>query len=184
MTEKITYASFYERALSRLIDSVFYLVMILTPIIAISGTSDFSLLLTNIYNFVLFVLSVAVIVLPLEICMISKIGGTPGKLLMGIRVQKENGKYLTLKEAFIRTTLGKAVSGLFFGLGYFWILKNDKHQGWHDMIMGSVVVRRISYGWLIGVLILIVFLVIDVGLIVGSIINFINNYGFYSSLLI
>lgn len=72
----------------------------------------------------------------------SKFGGTLGKLMLGLRVEDALGNNLSYKRAFFRYTVGYAVAGLLWGFGFFWILKDDKHQGWHDQITGSYVVKK------------------------------------------
>jgi len=72
----------------------------------------------------------------------SRFGGTIGKLIVGLRVVDEKGEFLTDRRAFFRCTVGYFVSGLFFGLGYFWIIKDNKNQGWHDQISETYVVQR------------------------------------------
>lgn len=156
--------------------------ILLMPFVNISMINVFTILLDNISNYILYFLSVASLIFFFEIFMISKFGGTLGKLLMGLRIQHEEGKYLSLKDAFIRLTLGRAVSGLFFGLGYLWIFRNGKHQAWHDIVNETVVVRKLSHGWLIGLVILISFIFIDIGIFTGIISGFIYNLPFYQEL--
>jgi uncharacterized RDD family membrane protein YckC len=181
---KITsYATFYERLLARLIDSLVYFMVIFVPIVKISSSTDFTVLLNSIYNFTIFVLFIAFIILPFEVFMTAKFKGTPGKLLMGLKIQKEDGKPLSYQEAFIRLTIGRAVSGLFFGLGYLWIFKNEKRQAWHDLINQSIVIKRLSFEWLIGILILIAFLLINMSLFAETIVKFISNAQFFQSLI-
>lgn len=182
MSEKKVFASFYERTLAKLIDSLIYSMLILLPVVSISASSGFSNLLDSSYNFILLILVIAVLVLPLEMLMVSRLGGTPGKLILGIKIQKENGKRLNFWEAFVRSTIGRAVSGLFFGLGYFWVCRNEKRQGWHDLIIDSVVVRTISYGWMMGLLIFVVFLIINICLFASSAMGFIGNSKLYLGL--
>lgn len=184
MTEKDPkYASYFERLLARLIDSLVYFMIIFVPVVKIASAASFTNLVDNIYNFTLFILFIAFLILPFEIAMTAKFKGTPGKLLMGLKIQKEDGKPLTFKEAFIRLTIGRAVSGLFLGLGYFWIFKNKKRQAWHDLINQSVVVKHLNYGWLIGILILIAFLLIDLSLFAGTALGFVSNAQFFGSLV-
>lgn len=42
----------------------------------------------------------------------------------------------------LREVIGKWVSGLVFGLGYFWAIWDKDGQTWHDKIAGTVVVKR------------------------------------------
>ncbi|KKR09945.1 MAG: hypothetical protein UT39_C0025G0008 [Candidatus Woesebacteria bacterium GW2011_GWA1_39_21] len=183
MTDKIKYASFWERVLALLIDTSIYLMLITLAIFKITGVNDFASLLNNIYDFVLLNLFLAVFIFPIEVAMVSFLGGTPGKLIIGIRIQKESGKLLNWKEAFIRLTLGKAVSGLFFGLGYVWIFRDEKKRAWHDYVNNSVVAKKNNYGWIIGFLILCLFLFINFETVIGIVASIGANSEFYSSLI-
>jgi len=67
-------------------------------------------------------------------------GQTLGKRLLKERVLVErSGKPAGLLRMLIRDTIGKMISGLFFGLGFWWILFDSKGQGWHDKLVGTVV---------------------------------------------
>jgi uncharacterized RDD family membrane protein YckC len=68
-------------------------------------------------------------------------GQTPGKRLMGVRVVRSDGQRLHLGNA-IRRELAYVLSGLLF-LGYLWILFDNRRQGWHDKLAGTIVV----YSW-------------------------------------
>ncbi len=89
-------------------------------------------------------------------------GQTPGKWLMDIRaVDKRNGSEPGLGRMLFRETLGKWVSGCFFGLGWFWAIWDRDAQAWHDKISRTVVLYRraqsrklLFLGFLLGALIL------------------------------
>jgi uncharacterized RDD family membrane protein YckC len=68
-------------------------------------------------------------------------GQTPGKRLMGVRVVRSDGTRLRFGNA-IRRELAYVASGLLF-LGYLWILFDNRRQGWHDKLAGTIVV----YSW-------------------------------------
>lgn len=42
----------------------------------------------------------------------------------------------------LRETIGKFLSGLVLGLGYFWAIWDKDSQAWHDKIAGTVVIKR------------------------------------------
>jgi len=68
-------------------------------------------------------------------------GQTPGKMLLGLHVQDENGNKPTLKQVLLREVVGKMVStGL--PIGYLWILWDPKKRGWHDYIAGTYVIKK------------------------------------------
>lgn len=70
-------------------------------------------------------------------------GMTPGKWILGEQVvEKLSGKYPGFGRMLLRETIGKFISGLFLGLGYFWAIWDKDNQAWHDKIAGTVVVRR------------------------------------------
>lgn len=67
-------------------------------------------------------------------------GGTPGKLLTGLRVVGEDGRSLTFKRLLFRHTIGYQLSGLLLGLGFGAVIKDVNKQGWHDKTVGSQVI--------------------------------------------
>lgn len=69
-------------------------------------------------------------------------GTTPGKLLMGLQVVRTtSGSIPGFGVMFVREVVGRFVSGLFLGLGYFWAIFDRSGQAWHDKIANTVVVR-------------------------------------------
>lgn len=69
-------------------------------------------------------------------------GTSPGKMTLGMYVHsQETGERLGFWMMLLRETIGKWLSGLIFGIGYLWILFDDNRQGWHDKLVGSVVVE-------------------------------------------
>lgn len=70
------------------------------------------------------------------------IGQTPGKALLGVRVVAKDGRKLSFVRALLRC-LGYGLSALPLGAGFFWILIDDKRQGFHDKISGTYVI----YTW-------------------------------------
>ena len=67
-------------------------------------------------------------------------GQTVGKKALGIKVVKEDGTPVDLVTAIIRY-VGYIVSAIVLGLGFLWVLFDDKKQGWHDKIAKTVVVK-------------------------------------------
>lgn len=66
------------------------------------------------------------------------IGQTPGKMLLGVRVVRTDGRPLTLKVAIVRY-LGYFLS-VFLLLGFAWVLVDNRRQGWHDKLARTVVI--------------------------------------------
>jgi len=69
-------------------------------------------------------------------------GQTLGKAALGVRVVRINGKRMGLVTAAVRYA-GYIVSLTALGLGFFWILVDDRRQGWHDKMARTCVI----YTW-------------------------------------
>jgi uncharacterized RDD family membrane protein YckC len=65
-----------------------------------------------------------------------------GQILMGVRVLRTDGRPMTLIPS-IRRIIGYYLSIIPLGLGFLWVLIDDRRQGWHDKLADTVVV----YGW-------------------------------------
>ena len=42
----------------------------------------------------------------------------------------------------LREIVGKTVSFLFFGLGFYWAIWDKDRQAWHDKIAGTLVLEK------------------------------------------
>ena len=70
-------------------------------------------------------------------------GLTPGKKLLGLQVvDYHTGSIPGFGKMFLREFVGRFISGLFSGLGYFWAIFDKNSQAWHDKIAGTVVLKR------------------------------------------
>lgn len=69
-------------------------------------------------------------------------GQTPGKTLMGLRIVTTDGKSLSFGRS-VRRFLGYILSIFAMWLGFLWILLDNRRQGWHDKIAGTLVI----YAW-------------------------------------
>ncbi len=67
-------------------------------------------------------------------------GMTFGKKVVGIKVINQYGKNPDLKEAIKREIIGKILSGLFMGAGFFWAVFDKNNQAFHDKIAKTYVV--------------------------------------------
>jgi uncharacterized RDD family membrane protein YckC len=68
-------------------------------------------------------------------------GATVGKKVFGIKVVKSDGTPPGFGVALLRQTIGYGISGAFFALGFLWVAFDKHHQGWHDKIANTYVVR-------------------------------------------
>jgi len=70
-------------------------------------------------------------------------GYTPGKKLLGLHVvNSKTGNNPGFGAMFLREIVGRVLSALFFGIGYFWALFDKNSQAWHDKLANTVVVRK------------------------------------------
>jgi uncharacterized RDD family membrane protein YckC len=69
-------------------------------------------------------------------------GQTPGMRALGLKVVRDaDGGPISGGQAILRL-IGYWVSGAVFYLGYIWIFVDKRRRGWHDLIAGTVVVKR------------------------------------------
>ncbi len=67
-------------------------------------------------------------------------GQTPGKMAMGLHVVKQDGSPIDGSTAALRY-VGYILSGIALGLGFLWIIWDPQHEGWHDKIAKTRVVK-------------------------------------------
>lgn len=69
-------------------------------------------------------------------------GATPGKMAISARIVDAN----TLSEPRLPQLIGRVVGYAvsFFGclVGFLWILRDPRRQGWHDKMANTVVIRK------------------------------------------
>ena len=70
------------------------------------------------------------------------IGGTVGKIVMGLRVVGPGGSRLGFWRS-LRRVIGYFISAFTLGLGFLWVIVNKRHHSWADKLAGSSVV----YAW-------------------------------------
>ncbi len=124
----LEYAGFHERFKAYALDHLFiFFLSVLAGIFIGSGIGpNFLFLVCNPLYFVYF---------------IGTSGQTPGKTFMRIKVVSDDGKgALGYERAFLRW-VGYYINTMFLCIGWLLILVDEKHQGLHDKIARTVVVR-------------------------------------------
>ncbi|WP_068513477.1 RDD family protein [Caldimicrobium thiodismutans] len=81
------------------------------------------------------------VLLMVELLFFSR-GTTLGKMVLGMRVVKTDGRRAGFFTMLFRELIGKSISGFFFSLGFLWILLDRERQGWHDKLASTYVVER------------------------------------------
>lgn len=135
-------ASVWQRILAAVLEMGIWITPSMIFVYYVSLAGDLTSLLNGLLALIIFNTTLNFFVSILNIYLMAKFGGTLGKILSGIEVAREDGKYLSFFMAFFRNYVGYTVSGLMFFLGFFWALIDEKKQGWHDMMAESYVYRK------------------------------------------
>jgi len=70
------------------------------------------------------------------------LGASPGKLICGLRIVDEPTRGRPTAWQCIGRYVMALVGLVCAGLGFFWVAIDDRHQGWHDKLVRTLVVRR------------------------------------------
>lgn len=133
------YAGFWIRAGATLIDVIILLIVIAIPLTIIYGEGYWAgdRLYYGFWDgFLNYVLPFIA-----TIWFWRRFLGTPGKMLVGIKiVDAKTGDKMSIAQSIARY-FAYLISMIPFGLGFFWIAVDKKKQGWHDKLAGTVVIR-------------------------------------------
>lgn len=139
--KKVEYAGFWIRTLATIIDSVLIMLITFPPLVYIYGWAYFDVEQTGfIAGSADFLISWVLPSIAVILFWIKK-QATPGKMVVGVKVVDAiTGNTISVGQAIGRY-LAYFVSLLPLGLGFIWIAFDNKKQGWHDKLAGTVVVR-------------------------------------------
>lgn len=129
-TSSKAYSGFWIRLLASILDSF----IIGIPAAIVSFVIVFATGIDSIYYLINFAVAAFIIYLD------GIHGGTPGKLILGMRIVNEKGEYIGIPLAILRY-IGKSLSGVILGIGYLMIAFDSKKQGLHDKIASTYVVK-------------------------------------------
>ena len=124
---RIVYGGFWIRVGAYLLDAVLLLVVQLILQQAMDNSTQASLA-SAVFGWLYFA------------CFESMMGGTPGKLVLGLRVANVSGGNIS----FLRATgryFAKILSTLILLIGFIMVAFTSKKQGLHDMIAETVVLK-------------------------------------------
>ena len=137
--EAVQYVGFGSRFLASIIDSVLVVMLTLPILYSIYGAEYFETD-ASFKGSSDFIISYILPVLVVILFWIYK-SATPGKMLVSAKiVDAKTGTQPTPLQCITRY-LGYYVSMFALGLGFLWILWDDKKQGWHDKMAGTVVIH-------------------------------------------
>lgn len=141
LTGSRSYAGFWRRLFASLIDTVFFLVLLLV-IFALLGKSIGDSVLAPQGGIDLFLNNILPILLTVYFW--HRFGGTPGKLLLDCHVVDiKTGKPPSWSQSIIRY-VGYFLSMIPFLLGFFWVIWDKRKQGFHDKLAKTVVLTGVS----------------------------------------
>lgn len=129
------YASFGRRFVAVFVDAIVVGIINSVLTVVLTAISQDLQTVATLLNFVVGIVY--------YVYFIGSSGQTIGKKLLKVRVVKKddtttNPDYLA---AVLREVIGKPLSALVLGLGYFWMLWDDHKQTWADKIAGTVVIN-------------------------------------------
>ena len=122
-------ASPWRRIIAFLIDVAIGQSVGILLLLQIASSDNLAQLLTNLLSFLVASLFLSFLLITIRGFLTSRFGGTFGKLLTGIKVINVDGKYLSFWRSVFRDTIGYAISGILFWLGFIWIFVDKQHQG-------------------------------------------------------
>lgn len=136
--EEFKYASFKDRLIAFCIDVLIsYLLSLLLEQIWMGSSRWFSIVADeNIISYVIDLICGPVYF----ILMFYYFEATIGSMIMKIRLVSESGTKAFLWQIAFRETIGKLISGIILGYGYFWIIADKRNQGFHDKMAKTIVI--------------------------------------------
>lgn len=128
------YAGFWIRFLAAVLDSfIFGFVMgIIMIFVSLTKSPTVILVVNGLLSFAL----IAVIIYFEGVK-----GGTPGKMILSLKIVNEQGEFIGVGKAILRY-VGKIISSMILCIGFFMIGWTKQKQGLHDMITKSYVVKK------------------------------------------
>lgn len=137
-------ATFWMRAVATLVDAaiVFGLQMILGGLLALAGTvtvvgSDGGAGETAfIVHFFSYLISFTYYIFFTGYC-----GQTPGKMVLRIKVVRQDGSPISYGRAAFREVPAKFLSGIIFGIGYLMVIFDEQKRALHDRLSDTYVIK-------------------------------------------
>lgn len=139
--ENQEYAGFWIRVAASLIDTLVFVIALAIPITLVYGAGYWTS--ESAANGFWDMLIQYVAPLVITVWFWTKYLGTPGKMLLRLRVvDADTGRAISTPKAVGRY-LGYYVSAFPLMLGFIWVGIDKKKQGFHDKLAGTVVIRDI-----------------------------------------
>ena len=139
MTEAVQYAGFWIRTAASLIDTLLLLILIGPILTAVYG-ADYWLGDLSTTGAGDLLLNYALPAIAVIVFWIYK-SATPGKMILKLRIVDADSGGKPGTGQFIGRYLGYYVSAIPLFLGIIWVGIDQRKQGWHDKLAGTVVIR-------------------------------------------
>lgn len=142
--DDLEYVGFWPRVGASLIDTVLLMIIVLPLIHAIYGPSYWvsDSFVQGPADFLVSWVMPAIAVILFWIAR----QATPGKMAIGAKIVDASTGRAASAGQLVGRYFGYYVSVLPFCLGIFWVAFDDRKQGWHDKLAGTVVVRAKDRG--------------------------------------
>jgi uncharacterized RDD family membrane protein YckC len=144
----MNYAGFFTRFFALLIDEIAMAILAFLVSMVFGGCASLSL--TSASDFLSILTGTAALIAAASLFIFqflyfgyfwSKSGQSVGMKLLNVKVvRRTQGEGLSFFRAAFRGTLGYAISGLFFSLGFIWAAFDANKESWHDKIFDTWVV--------------------------------------------
>ena len=133
------YVGFKDRLVASIIDSVI-LMMITAPLLYLFYGGDYFASEDTLQGVADLVISYIFPLIATILFWVYK-SATPGKMMLSMKIiDEKTGNKPSAVQSLIRY-LAYYLSIIPLGLGFLWIIWDDKSQGWHDKIAGTLVVE-------------------------------------------
>jgi uncharacterized RDD family membrane protein YckC len=134
------YAGFWIRVLASLIDTVLILFIVMPLLLAIYGKGYFfsESWIQGFWDLMLNYLLPAIAVIAFWIYK----SATPGKMALGMKIVDATTGQKPSAAQCVGRYFAYYVSILPFCLGLIWVAFDQRKQGWHDKLVGTVVVKN------------------------------------------
>lgn len=148
LNQNFVYAPFWKRVAAAILDvfmmAIFCIVEsfffgILQGIFVFANflTLELGKNISNIYLFIIFIIPT----IYFSYCECTSRQATPGKQIMGLQVVNTNIQRITFRHAVIRAIL-RWISTILYFIGYVPALFTQKHQTFHDLMAGTLVICK------------------------------------------
>ena len=143
-TQAVQYVGFWVRTAAHIIDTVVLVVLIFFIRVLLTLIIGFGLSYENDPHLLFLIIpSLLISVLPVLFSLLFWFykSSTPGKMLFRSKIVDARTGGKPSKLQFVGRYFSYFLSLLPLGLGFFWVAWDERKQGWHDKLSGTIVVK-------------------------------------------